>query len=619
MTAPISARLSQSLSIQSNVSYELLARPTPDGDNVPVQLGSGKFAKVYKAWQRSARRNVRPVAIKVLHDYATLADERLFKQEIDLLKELTTVHAVNVIRTLDIVHLPPLAMCGCGVVYHPSCPRGCGLPLARKERIGSEYPFLHCPRCGWELSGEDVQQRAADLLRPPAKTCCLGGKPGPQGQPATPRGGTLINFVDREVVVMELIEHGLLDFAQLQRQALGRVQSAGDKHHGPGSRRPIEGSLHDPEPHGDWVGRAQRLWSPDRDEAVAQKVSLLQKVHLMVQLAEAVAWLHGEKRIVHKDLAPDNVMVERVGEDDGVHDWRGERGRPARELLFDLGSFPRYGLKVIDFGLSDKDELSRSWYEEQDVVASAVKMPYTSPEAKRRKERINERIDFLPDQAAFRVPRGLLSTYLSVMPGDLLADTADARHDHDLEIVSVEPDPSGRGHLAFFRGTPAEQAPSRQHEIVRRMGEPHDIYATGALFYYILTGQHEEVERLASLVTLLQEDQERELSPSALRVDKYYCGRRDAIPEPYFGDELLYLILRAMVRGRPGSFVTSRIERGPEPAQRLLAEIRALYSALQRDLLDAAVRQRFARAAALAVPAVGIGAILIAALAMRGC
>ena len=109
MSAPASGRLTQSLSIQASVSYDVLAQTQPDGTSTPVLIGSGKFAKVYKAWQRSARRNVRPVAVKILHDHATLADERLFKQEIDLLKELTTVRSVNVIRTLDIVRVPPLA------------------------------------------------------------------------------------------------------------------------------------------------------------------------------------------------------------------------------------------------------------------------------------------------------------------------------------------------------------------------------------------------------------------------------------------------------------------------------------------------------------------------------
>lgn len=70
MSAPISGRLTQSLSIQASVSYDILAQTQADGISVPVLIGSGKFAKVYKAWQRSARRNVRPVAVKILHDHA---------------------------------------------------------------------------------------------------------------------------------------------------------------------------------------------------------------------------------------------------------------------------------------------------------------------------------------------------------------------------------------------------------------------------------------------------------------------------------------------------------------------------------------------------------------------
>lgn len=586
MTLPVSGRLTQSQTLQSNVSYEILARQNQEGLNVPMQIGSGKFAKVYKAWQRSARRNVRPVAIKVLHDHAALADERLFKQEIDLLKELTTVSTVHVIRTLDIIHLPPLAMCGCGVLYVPHCPKGCNQPLGRLERPGHEYPLLHCARCNYEISGEDIQQRHTDLLRPPAKTCCVGN-------PARASRGTLVNFVEREAVVMELVEHGLTDFASLQQQGLVQIGASG-AYSALASKRP--GTL------AAVKRRVERRLFPDREGFLAQRVVLLQKLYLMVQLAEAVAWLHGDKRIVHKDLAPDNVMVHALDGAPGLSDWRGEAMRELRERLRGRASFPSFDLKVIDFGLADKDELSRSWYEEQDVVASAIKLPYLSPEARRRKERVSEALEFDAERSCFTVPANLWNTYLSALPGDLISDLNDTRHDHDLEIVRVEPDGQG-GAFAFFEGTPGPRVGGQKYELVRRLGEPHDIYAVGGLFYYILTGKHEEADRLSSLVTLLQEDNQRSLSPASLRMDQYYLGRRNAIPEPFLRDELMLLILRAMVRGRPESFVQSRIDRGPQAAQELLGETRRIYHLLEDELVAAGFRGRAQRTLLYAAPA----------------
>jgi len=572
MSAPASGRLTQSLSIQASVSYDVLAQTQPDGTSTPVLIGSGKFAKVYKAWQRSARRNVRPVAVKILHDHATLADERLFKQEIDLLKELTTVRSVNVIRTLDIVRVPPLAMCGCGVVYHPLCPRGCGQLLQRVERMGHDYPLLSCSRCGYELSAEDVEQRGIELLRPPAKNCCSGPKA---------QRGSLLNFVDREVVVMELVEHGLTDLSQLQRQATDRICR----------------------PKGSESGSASGMILPTSksDARLAQKALLCEKLHLMVQLADALAWLHGEKRIIHKDLAPDNVMVVARSDTDGVNDWRGESLVALREQLQQVAAFPRFAVKVIDFGLADKDELSRSWYEEQDVVAAAFKLPYTSPEARRRKERVAEPIQFVQGSASFVVPQGLSSSYLSLLPGDLLTDVNDTHHDHDLESVRSEMGPSGP--LAHFRGDPPPNPAASRFEVIRRLGEAHDVYAMGALFYFILTGKHEEVDRLGSLVNLLQEADKRDIALGSLSADQYYCARRDAIPEPFFRDELLLLCLRAMVRGRPQSLLASRIDRGPEAAQALLRETRALYRAVLEDVMSEPLHQKVRQGLFLAAPA----------------
>ena len=67
--------------VQSNIVYEIMTRQESDGLCVPLQIGKGKFAKVYKASQRSAGRHIRSVAIKVLHDNANRSEERLFRQE----------------------------------------------------------------------------------------------------------------------------------------------------------------------------------------------------------------------------------------------------------------------------------------------------------------------------------------------------------------------------------------------------------------------------------------------------------------------------------------------------------------------------------------------------------
>ena len=64
------------LEITSNVSYELHVSVDSEGSVVPVQMGSGKFAKVFRAMQRSTGRDIQPVAIKVLHDYSDLQAER---------------------------------------------------------------------------------------------------------------------------------------------------------------------------------------------------------------------------------------------------------------------------------------------------------------------------------------------------------------------------------------------------------------------------------------------------------------------------------------------------------------------------------------------------------------
>ena len=123
---------------------------------------------------------------------------------------------------------------------------------------------------------------------------------------------------------------------------------------------------------------------------------------------------------------------------------------------------------------------------------------------------------------------------------------------------------------------------NRRFILVRRLGEPHDVYSLGALLYYVLTGNHGDVDQLASLVRVLR-DAPCELTPVSLMRYPNYPIRRDAIREPFFRDELMGLILRAMVRGQPQSLVPDRMVRGPQSALRFLQELKRIYHGLQAD------------------------------------
>ena len=136
--------------LRSEITYELVSGSDSEMSIVPTLLGRGRFAKVYKAWQRSAGHNVRPVAIKILHENIEQRSEQLFLQEISLLKKLTSAAGVNVISVLDILQLGPMVMCGnCGQIYHPRCPR-CGEHLL--ERYDPKHEAYAALR-GWEEQG----------------------------------------------------------------------------------------------------------------------------------------------------------------------------------------------------------------------------------------------------------------------------------------------------------------------------------------------------------------------------------------------------------------------------------------------------------------------------------
>lgn len=572
--------------LRSEITYELISGTDGDGSIMPVVLGHGRYAKVFKAWQRSTGLNVRPVAIKILHEYLDRRSEPLFVDEIRLLKKLATASTTHVINIVDILRLGPMAMCGnCGQIYQPRCPKCGEYLLERFDPVGDAYPALRCPsvqRCKYIVSGEHILNSASVLFGFPAKTCCAQDK-GPRAQ-----RGTLINFVDREAVVMELLGQSLPQFQENRRRTYARIC----RQHGlvlPPPLGELGDSLSDPIP----GVRGLQPVQPNDWEFI-QKVMLLEKTLLLVQLAESVAWLHAEQQVVHKDIAADNIMVSAPLDDiDGDSDWRGLGQDGLGEALTSLATHPSFTAKVIDFGLADQMVLTRKWYEEPVQNFAAEKLCYLSLEARQRKRRIYQRIDFDIPSHKFVIPDSLRPDKAgeqAIKVGDLLVDESDPSHMYSLEVVGIEQDAQDRRIFrASYTGEVPQNPQVRQFDLVHRLGEAHDIYGLGAVFYFILTGEHTDVRKLTNIADLLQD------APQPLRADALsatvpsYKLCRERMPEKFYQDELMILILRAMVRGQPESFVQSRTDRGPEPARRLLQETRRIYNRLKAEILSAPV------------------------------
>lgn len=569
--------------LSSEITYEFITSSDNEGCIVPALLGRGGFAKVYKAYQCSAGHNVRPVAIKILHENIDKKGEQLSHLEIAIMKKLTSSAGINVVKILDILQLGPLLMCGnCGQPYHPRCPE-CGIhPLERYDPPQEAFAALRCkghPRCKYMVSGETVINNCAALMRSPSKVCCAGERS------ERAQRSTLINFVDRDAVVMELMEEKLPRFNRRRQRAYFDLCSQ----HGVLLPSPfgdhLRSSTEDLTP----MTSALRPATVEEVETV-RKVVLLEKILLMMQLAEAVAWLHGAQEIIHKDVAPDNAMVVMASEEESdlVPDWRGQADGSLQDALTSRITYQSFKATLIDFGLSDHKQLKPNYYEEPAAKFAIDKLPYMSLEARNRKRRLNERLDLDPGRRQFLIPDNLRpdkAGELAIQVGDLLVDESDPNRHYSLEVTSIEQDAIDR---RIFRATVSGEIPpnalGRQFELVMRLGEAHDIYSLGAVFYFILTGDHNHVTKLTNLAHVLQ-DATPPLQAEVLSGNDNYRLCRELLPEQFYQDELMILILRAMVRGQEESFVETRTQRGPEPAQLLLAATQRIYNQLKADLL----------------------------------
>ncbi|MGB1013768.1 MAG: protein kinase domain-containing protein, partial [Nannocystaceae bacterium] len=526
----------------------------------PRVLGQGKFAKVFEALQQCQDETLTHVAIKSLHARADETAEQLFEREVALMAELTKDDTDHYVSTLDILQVGPLFMSACGKLFQPMCPHGCGTKLARSNRPStSNFPRLGCPSpsCGkYEVSAEFIDMAQNELFQHPANPHCTPGD--------TMATGTIINFVDRRVIVMEKLGSSLDECFDNFRSPASSISTA---------PTPTE-----------WKG------APEDYQRLRQKVHLLHKMDLMIQLAEAVYRLHDKHDLIHRDLAPDNVMIQMQGHE--ISD----------ENLFVLGDQDLFDtrcpwrLKLIDFGLSEDGETNEvmPWYAIGDVNTQGNKWPYMSPEAKTRETDLRNIVARNLTSDGFVLPEELSVGDHAPKRGDLIADKSQHDPECEFKIVEITANESGQP-VAVLDRTPSPNISGRALQLIRRLGRAHDVYSTGAMLYYVLTGAHSKTNVLASFV-VGQQNNPLDFLASELNRHPDYPGIRDAIPaEEYWSDQLMIVILRAMVRGQKGSFVPSRTDVSSDGIRQLRDELTRLYHLIQREVVAIPVDREWQR------------------------
>lgn len=556
--------------ISSTIEYRINTNPGQRQWKEPRELGRGRYAKVLEASMYGDSHFIKHVAVKILHVNAKLQDQRLFETEIDLMRTIADRPNANVVALLDVVELPPMVMCGCGVIYWPQCPE-CKRRRSRTARLrpgiaeNRPFPCLECgePGCDFRLDGEqavaDYNQR--QITGPDAKPCCQSGP--------TADIGSVVNFVTRKAMVLDVLRASLHDHVAGQWRRLEQRC----KHFGVPEPRPWD---------------PQQYPATDPEDIVNSKIWTLDKLQLMVRIGETLAWLHSDSmKIVHKDITPDNVMI-RTQRDDIDEPPLPEGEAPSlRGVLRDLVGCSDVGIRFIDFGLADRFEPTTRWYDEQDMQGQRIeKRDYFSPEAQARIDLINTFLRIDRKLKRFLIPERLWRAPCSVTRGDVISFTGDAVHKNDLHIVGIVQE--GAEVFAQYQGEPPES--DQQHfKLVRHLGVAHDVYCVGTVFYYLLTEGDERLGSLRAFAELLQTfNAELTASWMESRVTMQYRHLRDSlrILDVTWRDRLMELVMNAMVRGRPQSCNGSRDEQNDDGSVKLLAKTKRLYNQLQEEVLS---------------------------------
>jgi serine/threonine protein kinase len=610
---------------ESKISYEMTLQ-AHNGSYRPKKLGEGVFAFVYHGLQTSIERGARPVAIKILRPTATFSDANLFETELKIMKHMLEYRTDlklgdEFITALDIVSVSSMIMCGCGHVYPAVCPRCHSATVEKPPPPGGDasYPHLGCVNvtCSFRLSAEKAVdgQGGEQLYSSETKTCCKRSD------------GQIVNFVPRKALVMDVIDCTFHKFIVLRdRWFSSGSDGAHDLRESGASLAPIQrrpayvGALLS------YVDQARvalatsvsaarsytRRVSPRKGESILHKALIVERLKLMVDLVSSVERLHA-CRIVHRDLAPDNIMIQNAfaesSESTDANLFRKHfqaGGQEAarhtlRHVVTELVLHSKLRLQVIDFGLADacdveNDEAQRRWYDEARRDRDPAKLAFWSQEAEDYRKAITVNGLQMFGQADERRQGGMFDGQFDgsneLKATDIVAVRRALLHDNDLTIRAVVPDAS-RGNqvmVARFNGRPPQNHDVTQFELVPRLGEAHDVYALGAILYHLfvkkdINDEHQNTRLFRHFILSIQ-NVTIPLRVKNLSSDSTYLTYRNNLLAKYWQDEIMMIAMRAMVRGRAESFAADRSVRGPEPVRAMLSVLKALHFRTHREVID---------------------------------
>ena len=571
------------------ITYEFPSRREANGIHVPIVLGAGKFATVFEAKMKHRVLGVRRVAIKILHPYASYRFINLFDQEIKLLSDMGAKHGDGVIVAVDIINVGPLVMCRCGRVFTPQCPQGHGPLTTRTPQPNEPFPMLICGDdndCDVRISAEHIRNDSAKLFK--SKQCCSTRD--------THYEGTIINFRNCRAIVMDISDHSLDGF--LREEVLPITRSS--------TTLPVVAVVErkhlQPEALWEFARRLVSKFIPanpakiahDRERA-RQKAAIIERIRVMIELATTVERLHSSE-IVHRDLAPDNIMLKSRAE---VHNARmqinAENLEYIKHILAQKLLQPHFTVCLIDFGLADKKKHSREWYDDEQVDRGRDKMAFWSPEAAHVRLKVNTSDITVFDPNDPRRANGLLgeirirpNSTFEFMQSDIIVDRNDTKYNSTVRIEEIRTDGDGTKYAVFSGSLPVDYR-SAHLEQIPTLGEPHDLFALGALLYHLFVNDTGLTDAFRTFV-LLYGNSGRPVTVDVASKDEYYIMARDRFPLDHWKDEIMIIAMGAMIRGKEGSCAASRTEFTPAPIRRFLWALRRLHLKMITDAIQELAR-----------------------------